>query len=53
MIDFCILGSGISGSTIANLLSKIAEDETVDSYIRETAQAALTRMAASKVKTRY
>ena len=22
MIDFCILGSGISGSTIANLLSK-------------------------------
>ncbi|MDE5097726.1 MAG: HEAT repeat domain-containing protein [Trichodesmium sp. St16_bin4-tuft] len=38
---------------IANLLSKIAEDETVDSYIRETAQAALTRMAASKVKTRY
>ena len=22
MIDFCILGSGVSGSTIANLLSK-------------------------------
>ena len=22
MIDFCVLGSGISGSTIANLLSK-------------------------------
>ena len=22
MIDFCILGSGIAGSTIANLLSK-------------------------------
>ena len=22
MIDFCVLGSGVSGSTIANLLSK-------------------------------
>ena len=38
---------------IANLLSKIAEDETVDSYVRETAKTALTRMAASKVKMRH
>jgi len=38
---------------IASLLSKIAEDETVDPYVRETAKTALTRMVASKVKMRH
>ena len=38
---------------IADLLSKIVEDETADSYIRETAKTALTRMVASKVKMRH
>ena len=30
MIDFCVLGSGISGSTIANLLSKKYTVEVID-----------------------
>ena len=30
MIDFCVLGSGISGSTIANLLSKKYSVEIID-----------------------
>ena len=30
MIDYCILGSGISGSTIANLLSKSSSVEIID-----------------------
>ena len=30
MIDFCILGSGLSGSTIANLLSKKYSVEIID-----------------------
>jgi Predicted NAD/FAD-dependent oxidoreductase len=30
MIDFCILGSGIAGSTIANLLSKKFKVEIFD-----------------------
>lgn len=38
---------------IADLLTKIAEDEATDSYVREIAKTALTRMAASKVKMRH
>ncbi|NER03487.1 MAG: HEAT repeat domain-containing protein, partial [Okeania sp. SIO3C4] len=38
---------------IAELLSKIAEDEREDSYVRETAKTSLTRMVASKVKMRH
>ena len=30
MIDFCVLGSGIPGSTIANLLSKKYSVEIID-----------------------
>ena len=30
MIDFCVLGSGISGSTIANLLNKKYSVEIID-----------------------
>ena len=30
MIDFCVLGSGISGSTIANLLNKKYSIEIID-----------------------
>ena len=30
MIDFCILGSGLSGSTIANLLNKKYSIEIID-----------------------
>ena len=30
MIDFCILGSGISGSTIASLLNKKYSTEIID-----------------------
>ena len=38
---------------IADLLAQIAEDETADAYVRETAKTSLTRMAASKVKMRH
>ena len=39
--------------TISDLLSKIAVDESEDSYVREVARTAFTRMEASKVKMRH